>query len=239
MPSRIDEAGHTKAFDYPVAQHWGESQRTERSLVGWSVDGQLFTSAEQYDTYHKAVAAKDDTNASRILNTSSPASIKRIGNSIHLAPGNKWNSEKLQIMKRGCLEKFSQNRHLWQFLFETGEKDLIEAGPDTYWGAGVKLDSPKLNDNSWGSSFPVFSKVMEKVIYTRCIKFLGKNNIFYEYQFGFRQNHSSSHALSRLLFMRRGKKQFDYFWTFRRLLTPSIIIYCLKSWNIMELKGLC
>ena len=25
MPSRIDEAVHTKAFDYPVAEHWGES----------------------------------------------------------------------------------------------------------------------------------------------------------------------------------------------------------------------
>ena len=24
MPSRIDEAGHTKAFDYPVADRWGE-----------------------------------------------------------------------------------------------------------------------------------------------------------------------------------------------------------------------
>ena len=23
MPSRIDTAGHTKAFDYPVAEHWG------------------------------------------------------------------------------------------------------------------------------------------------------------------------------------------------------------------------
>ena len=25
MPSRIDTAGHTKAFDYPVAEHWGEN----------------------------------------------------------------------------------------------------------------------------------------------------------------------------------------------------------------------
>ena len=25
IPSRIDEAGHTKAFDYPVAEHWGET----------------------------------------------------------------------------------------------------------------------------------------------------------------------------------------------------------------------
>ena len=26
MPSRTDEAGHTKAFDYPVAEHWGVAE---------------------------------------------------------------------------------------------------------------------------------------------------------------------------------------------------------------------
>ena len=26
MPSRIDKAGHTKAFGYPVAEHWGEAE---------------------------------------------------------------------------------------------------------------------------------------------------------------------------------------------------------------------
>ena len=26
MPSRIDEAGHTKAFDYPVAEHWEKAE---------------------------------------------------------------------------------------------------------------------------------------------------------------------------------------------------------------------
>ena len=45
MPSRIDEAGHTKAFDYPVAEHWGESQRTKRSLVGFEP-----TSANTYES---------------------------------------------------------------------------------------------------------------------------------------------------------------------------------------------
>ena len=45
MPSRIDEAGHTKAFDYPVAEHWGESQRTKRSLVGFEL-----TSAHTYES---------------------------------------------------------------------------------------------------------------------------------------------------------------------------------------------
>ena len=29
MPSRIDEAGHTKAFDYPVAEHWEARARVK------------------------------------------------------------------------------------------------------------------------------------------------------------------------------------------------------------------
>ena len=41
MPSRIDEAGHTKAFDDPVAEHWGESQRAKRSR--WDSNPQLLT----------------------------------------------------------------------------------------------------------------------------------------------------------------------------------------------------
>ena len=45
MPSRIDEAGHTKAFNYPVAEHWGESQRTKWSLVGFEP-----TSAHTYES---------------------------------------------------------------------------------------------------------------------------------------------------------------------------------------------
>ena len=26
MPSRTDTAGHTTAFDYPVAEHWGKAE---------------------------------------------------------------------------------------------------------------------------------------------------------------------------------------------------------------------
>ena len=33
MPSHIDKAGHTKAFDYPVAEHWGESRNVSQSYI--------------------------------------------------------------------------------------------------------------------------------------------------------------------------------------------------------------
>ena len=38
MPSRIDEAGHTKAFDYPVAEQWGWSRNVQ--VRGWDSNRQ-------------------------------------------------------------------------------------------------------------------------------------------------------------------------------------------------------
>ena len=40
-----------------------------------------------------------------------------------------------------------------------------------------------------------FGKIMEKLMYNRLIDFLNKNNVFYSSQFGFRANHSTTHAV--------------------------------------------
>ena len=45
------------------------------------------------------------------------------------------------------------------------------------------------------SLLPIFSKIFEKVIYTRMYTFLSDNNLIYSKQFGFRSNHSTNHAL--------------------------------------------
>ena len=45
------------------------------------------------------------------------------------------------------------------------------------------------------SLLSIFSKIFEKVIYIRLYKFLSDNNLLYNRQFGFRCNHSTSHAL--------------------------------------------
>ena len=46
------------------------------------------------------------------------------------------------------------------------------------------------------SLLPIFSKIIEKVIYTRMYEFLSKNNLIYNRQFGFRKKHSTNHALN-------------------------------------------
>ena len=45
------------------------------------------------------------------------------------------------------------------------------------------------------SLLPVFSKVFEKALHRRLSAFLDKNNTIYNYQFGFRKQHSCEHAL--------------------------------------------
>ena len=45
------------------------------------------------------------------------------------------------------------------------------------------------------SLFCVLSKVFEKVMYSRLLSFIGKQNLLFQYQFGFRQMHSSYMAL--------------------------------------------
>ena len=45
------------------------------------------------------------------------------------------------------------------------------------------------------STLPIFGKIFKKIIYNRLYKFLISKNILTEYQFGFRKNHSTHHAI--------------------------------------------
>ena len=49
------------------------------------------------------------------------------------------------------------------------------------------------------SVLPFFSKIFEKIVYKYVVDFLDDNNIFYQYQFGFRKHHSTNHAIITLV----------------------------------------
>ena len=53
--------------------------------------------------------------------------------------------------------------------------------------------------NKQMSLLPNFSKFFEKVMYNRLLEFAKTNEILILHQFGFRKNHSTSHALLHLL----------------------------------------
>jgi exonuclease III len=49
------------------------------------------------------------------------------------------------------------------------------------------------------SILPAFSKILEKVVATKLIKYLEHNNLFYQHQYGFRPKHSTTHPIIHLL----------------------------------------
>ena len=58
-----------------------------------------------------------------------------------------------------------------------------------------KKDDPlKCNNYRPISLLPIFSKMFEKLIYSRMYSFLEKNNLLQDKQFGFRSKHSTTHA---------------------------------------------
>ena len=65
-------------------------------------------------------------------------------------------------------------------IFKSGNKDLIE----NYRPISI---------------LSVFTKVFEKVMYKHLINFVDKNDILYNYQFGFRKQHSIKHAVITLV----------------------------------------
>ena len=60
----------------------------------------------------------------------------------------------------------------------------------------VHKKGQKTNVNNYRpiSLLPVLSKILEKIVYNRLYSFLSPSNFFYDLQFGFRKNHSTSHA---------------------------------------------
>ena len=70
------------------------------------------------------------------------------------------------------------------------------------------------------------SKILEKLVYNRVISFLNKQNFFYKYQFGFKKNYSTFHAISLLTenitdaFEKKEQVLGIYFLTYLKHLTP-------------------
>ena len=58
-----------------------------------------------------------------------------------------------------------------------------------------KGDSKSMNNYRPISILSTLNKIYERILYNRLINYIEKFNLFYKYQFGFRTNHSTEHAL--------------------------------------------
>ena len=82
------------------------------------------------------------------------------------------------------------------------------------------------------SLLSVFSKIYEKLLYTRIYSYLVKNDMIYNKQFGFRSKHSTNHAL--ISITERIKSLVDY-----GLYVCGIFIDLEKAFDTVNHKILC
>ena len=135
--------GHTPSRDGYLTQ----ACLSQWWLCVFMENGILFSCAEQYMMYKKALLFKDYKHAQEILITKTPKRIKELGRLVEDFDDEIWNTEKEKIVLRGNLLKFSQNSELRNYLTSTGNKILVEASPyDKVWGIGMKSNDDDICD---------------------------------------------------------------------------------------------
>ena len=108
---------------------------------------QNYTSVEQAFHHIRAVTLKKPLAASRILLTRGPYDIMAIAKELHSTK--EWDDCEDDIMYGCILKKFEQNPELLIKLLSTQHKELVEATPNTKWGAGATLSSNLIKNHTW------------------------------------------------------------------------------------------
>ena len=112
--------------------------------VEFDYKGYKVTSSEQAFMLEKALMF-DKSMVERILSTTNPAEIKKLGRKVKNFDEKKWIEVRYDIMVDILCAKFSIEP-LKTELLNTGIEFIVEASPtDKIWGAGLALGDPRLN----------------------------------------------------------------------------------------------
>jgi ribA/ribD-fused uncharacterized protein len=113
----------------------------------FEVDGIVYKTAEHWMMAGKARLFNDHNIAKQIIETDSPAEIKKKGRLVAGFEPATWNKEKFNIVVAGNFHKFSGNKALSEFLLNTADSVLVEASPvDSIWGIGMAENDPSINN---------------------------------------------------------------------------------------------
>lgn len=137
------QAGKKIKFIY----FWGHKSRkndiTKSCFSQWYpapfiLEGIRYVSAEHYMMAEKARLFNDMEIRERIIATSNPGTAKALGREVKGFNQEIWEQQRMDIVIRANIAKFSQNKELSDFLLSTGNRVLVEASPvDKIWGIGL------------------------------------------------------------------------------------------------------
>ena len=192
--------GNTTKNDYPESFDYGGNTLTHPSdicngfneffvNIGLNLANKIPASGNVFEQYLNQPNPK-----SIFLNPTTKMETLRIFSDLRVsAPG--WDNISLTLIKPIVNYILPQLVHIFNLSFQQGvvpsETKIARVKPL------YKSDNPNLFCNYRPISIlPIFSKVFEKLIHKRLITFFTENDIIYDYQFGFRERHSTSLALT-------------------------------------------
>jgi ribA/ribD-fused uncharacterized protein len=109
-------------------------------------EGIIFTSAEQYMMYGKAILFRDFETAKKILATKNVREQKNLGRQVKNFDKRIWDFNAPIIVYNGNKAKFTQNQEFLELLMSTKGKTIVEASPDDkIWGIGLSKDQDQAN----------------------------------------------------------------------------------------------
>ena len=116
----------------------------------FDLKGVHYKYVEQYSQSTKTEIHGDQRLTDDIMVADDPAQMHHIGHTVLATDPNIWtDGTKIKTMEEALCAKYEQNPHLKDVLLSTGSKQLVEAGPDTFWGAGITMkdikDTPEAN----------------------------------------------------------------------------------------------
>lgn len=120
-------------------------------LSDFVLDGQKYTSNEQYIMYQKCLVCGDAASAASVLQTDDVAKQQMIAKKAKGYQDHVWAGMRQLAAMRGLMAKFSQNTGLKQKLLDTGDVYLVEcAKSDKVWACGVSLnDDQRCDTANW------------------------------------------------------------------------------------------
>lgn len=113
----------------------------------FTFDGLAFDSAEKAYQHERARRLGAPDLAQQIYDCRKASECKKL--SWHVLSTPEWDGSKKEVMKSIVTAKFEQNMKLRDLLLATGNKQLIEATQNTFWGASALLGSKILKNGKW------------------------------------------------------------------------------------------
>jgi ribA/ribD-fused uncharacterized protein len=158
----------TISNDHTVAFFSKNSKLSNHFSSNFHVDNTSYNCVEQYVVHQQAVVFKDEKASEQVMRMSDPGQMRNLSKSI---PSDKerskadiqmWMETCPSVMLTGLYGKFSQDPDLKEILLATGEKTIIEASEDKFWGAGVRLKAVDVFDkDSWSGKNMLGQALME------------------------------------------------------------------------------